>query len=54
MLDLEAAATLALLLALFLPKTLPPAPLAVLPTHFQGTGIDPLRLNTNVATLVWA
>ena len=54
MLDLEAAATLALLLALFPPRTLPQAPLVVLPTPFLGTCIDLLRLNINVAKLVWA
>ena len=54
MLALEAAATLALLLALFPPRTLPQAPLVVLPTPFQGTCNDLLRLNINVATLVWA
>ena len=52
MLDLEAVATLALLLAPFPPRTLPPAPLVASPTLFQGSCIDPLRLSFNTMLLL--
>ena len=52
MLDLEAVATLALLLAPFPPRTLPPAPLVASPILFQGSCNDPLRLSFNTMLLL--
>ena len=54
---LEAAATQALLLALFPPRTSPQVPSVVLPTPFQGAAyiIVLVRVNLNLsAFLVWA
>ena len=57
MLGLAAAAILALLLALFPPRTSPQVPSVVLPTPFQGAAyiIVLVRVNLNLsAFLVWA